>query len=86
MAKLEIPVLIVQGTTDLQIKVEDAKALAAAKKDAKLVIIKGMNHTLRLASTLQEQMKAYYNTSLPLAPTLADEIAAFLTKALAKSP
>ena len=86
MAKLEIPVLIVQGTTDVQIKVEDAKVLAAAKKDAKLVIIEGMNHTLRQASTQAEQVKAYFDPALPLAPKLADEIAAFLTKALGKSP
>jgi uncharacterized protein len=84
MAKLDIPVLIVQGTTDVQIKVEDAKALAAAKKDAKLVIIEGMNHTLRLASTQSEQIKAYYETTQPLAPKLAGEIGAFLTKTLVK--
>jgi hypothetical protein len=29
-----MPVLIVQGTTDIQSAVEDAKVLAAAKKDA----------------------------------------------------
>jgi uncharacterized protein len=86
IAKLEIPVLIVQGTTDVQIKVEDAKVLAAAKKDAKLVIIEGMNHTLRQASTEAEQLKAYFDPSLPLAPKLADEVAGFLKKALGKSP
>jgi uncharacterized protein len=84
MAKLEIPLLIVQGSTDVQVKVDDAKALATAKKDAKRVIIEGMNHTLRQASTQTEQVKAYYESSLPLAPTLADEMGTFLKKALAK--
>ena len=84
LAKLEVPVLIVQGTTDVQVKVEDAKTLAAAKKDAKLVIIEGMNHTLRQASTQAEQVKAYYETSLPLAPTLADKMGTFLKQALGK--
>jgi uncharacterized protein len=83
MAKLEMPVLIVQGTTDLQTMAEDAKVLAAAKKDAKLVIIEDMNHTLKKASTRAEQDKAYLDPSLPLAPKLAEEIATFLRKELA---
>jgi uncharacterized protein len=85
LAKLEMPVLIVQGTTDVQVKVEDAKALAAAKKDAKLVIIEGMNHMLRQASTQAEQVKAYYEASMPLSPTLGDEIGTFLKQALGKA-
>jgi pimeloyl-ACP methyl ester carboxylesterase len=85
LAKLEIPVLIVQGTTDVQTMVEDAKALAAAKKDAKLVIIDGMNHTLRKAATQAEQARAYFDPSLPLAPNLVEEIATFLREALVKS-
>ena len=36
IAKLKVPVLIIQGTTDLQVTVEDAKLLAAAKPGAKL--------------------------------------------------
>ena len=85
MARLDIPVLIVQGTTDVQITVEDAKRLAAAKRDAKLVILEGMNHTLRQAATQAEQVKAYYDTSLPLAPRLVDEITTFLKQSLGKS-
>jgi pimeloyl-ACP methyl ester carboxylesterase len=84
LARLKMPVLIVQGTTDLQTMVEDANVLAAAKKDAKLVILEGMNHTLRKASTQAEQTKAYFDPSVPLAPKLADEIATFLRQALVK--
>jgi len=85
LARLEMPVLIVQGTTDVQTAVEDAKVLAAAKKDAKLVLIDGMNHTLRKASTPAEQARAYVDPSVPLAPQVSDEIATFLRRALAKS-
>jgi pimeloyl-ACP methyl ester carboxylesterase len=84
LARLRMPVLIVQGTTDIQIAVEDAKVLAAAKKDAQLVLIEGMNHTLRKAVTPAEQAKAYTDPSLPLAPRLVEEIAAFLRPAFAK--
>lgn len=84
LAELKMPVLIVQGTTDIQISVEDAKLLAAGKKDAKLVLIEGMNHVLRRATTSEEQRKAYYERTLPLVSELVEEIAGFLGKALAK--
>jgi uncharacterized protein len=84
LAKLKMPVLIVQGTTDVQTRVEDAKVLAAAKKDAKLLILEGMNHTLKNTSTQAEQARAYFDPSLPLAPKLAEEIATFLRQALTK--
>jgi pimeloyl-ACP methyl ester carboxylesterase len=85
VAKLHIPVLIVQGTTDLQTMVEDAKVLAAARKDARLLLVEGMNHTLRQASSRLEQTRAYYDRSLPLAPNLADGVATFLKEVLAKA-
>jgi pimeloyl-ACP methyl ester carboxylesterase len=46
---LTIPVLILQGTTDLQVTVDEAKALKAAKRDAELRIIDGMNHVMKAA-------------------------------------
>jgi pimeloyl-ACP methyl ester carboxylesterase len=84
LARLKMPVLIVQGTTDVQTLVEDAKVLAAAKKDARLVLIEGINHVLRKASTQVEQARTYVDPSVPLAPQLADEVATFLRQALAK--
>ncbi len=47
IAKLKIPTLIIQGTTDLQISVNDAELLSKAKPDAQLVIIENMNHFLK---------------------------------------
>jgi uncharacterized protein len=84
LARLEMPVLIVQGTADVQTAVEDARALAAAKKDAKLVLIEDMNHTLKKTSTPAEQAKAYIDPSLPLAPKVSEEIATFLRQAVGK--
>jgi pimeloyl-ACP methyl ester carboxylesterase len=84
LAKLKMPILIVQGTTDMQTRVEDAKVLAAAKKDARLLIIEGMNHTLKKASTQAEQARAYFDPSLPLAPKLAEDIGTFLRRTLTK--
>src|SRR5262249_26262265 len=84
VARLEVPVLIVQGTTDLQTPVDEAKLLAKAKKDAQLCVIDGMNHVLKRATTAEEQRAAYMDPSVPLEPTLVDKMSAFLSKALEK--
>lgn len=79
LAKLTVPVLIVQGSTDLQIGESDARALAAAKPDAKLVIIPGMNHVLKTApADRAANVATYHDPSLPLAPGLIDAVAGFV--------
>ncbi|PKP29760.1 MAG: alpha/beta hydrolase [Bacteroidetes bacterium HGW-Bacteroidetes-17] len=76
---LNIPALIIQGTTDLQVSEKDAKLLAAAKPDAKLLIIENMNHVLKEAdSDPQKNMATYYNPELPLKSGLVDEIVKFV--------
>jgi hypothetical protein len=49
LAKLKQPALILQGDNDVQVSVEDARLLEAAKPDAKLVILPGVNHVLKIA-------------------------------------
>jgi alpha-beta hydrolase superfamily lysophospholipase len=79
IATLKIPVLIAQGTTDIQVDVEEAQALKAAKPDAVLVIIPGMNHVLKLVpADMQQQVASYGNPALPLAPQLVSAIGDFL--------
>lgn len=84
IARLEMPVLIVQGTTDLQITVADAKRLAAANNKARLLLIDGMNHVLKRATTPAEQTATYTDPSVPLEPELVKKISAFLNGALRK--
>jgi fermentation-respiration switch protein FrsA (DUF1100 family) len=79
IAKLSVPVLIVQGSTDVQVKVEDANRLAAAKAGSKLVVVEGMNHVLKIAQgNVMEQMPSYSNPALPVVPRVIDEIAGFV--------
>ena len=80
---LEIPVLIVQGTTDLQISVDDAKRLAAAKKDAKLRLIDGMNHVLKHATSPADQQTAYTDPSRPIEVEAVQAITVFLAAEMA---
>jgi pimeloyl-ACP methyl ester carboxylesterase len=77
--KLKIPVLILQGTTDLQITVDDARLLAAAKPEAKLLIIENMNHVLKESdSDRQRNMATYSNPDLPLKPELIEALVKFI--------
>lgn len=79
LAKLTVPVLIVQGSTDLQIGESDARALAAANPAAKLVVIPGMNHVLKTApADRAANVATYHDPSLPLAPGLIDAVAGFV--------
>ena len=79
LGKLNIPVLILQGTTDLQVKVEDANLLKEAKADAELVLIDGMNHIFRNADLEpNSNMASYYDPSLPVNKELIQKITKFI--------
>jgi alpha-beta hydrolase superfamily lysophospholipase len=71
-----LPVLVLQGETDVQITPEDARLLAAARPDITLMLLSGVNHVLKEAtgSTAMAQMAAYTDRSLPLAPRVVPAI------------
>ncbi len=86
LAKVAAPILVLQGTTDLQVGVDDANRLAAARDGAKLVIIPGMNHVLKDAPAERAaNIQTYTRPDLPLAPGLVPAIADFL-RSLNPSP
>jgi len=79
IAKLNMPVLIVQGSSDVQITTADAEALVAAKPNAKLVIIQKMNHVLKIIEGGQAENGASYNNpSLPISQELVSVVADFV--------
>lgn len=79
MAGLQTPALIVQGTTDIQVAVKDAQALAAANPRARLVLLEGMNHVLKAAPAERNaNLATYFNPGLPLANGLVENITQFL--------
>ncbi|MFJ1572254.1 MAG: alpha/beta hydrolase [Pseudomonas shirazensis] len=78
-AQLKVPALIIQGRNDVQVDVADAELLKAAKPDAQLVLIDGMNHTLRISPRdISGQRETYQNPELPLARELGQRIVAFI--------
>lgn len=79
IAKLDIPVLVLQGTTDLQVDTTQAKALADAKSGAELKLIDGMNHVLKEApADPQQNMQTYTDPDKPLKEELIDELLKFI--------
>ena len=75
LAELKQPVFILQGDTDLQVSVEDARRLAAARSDTHLTILNGVNHVLKSAPKERTANMATYNDpDLPLAPGVVDTV------------
>ena len=78
-ARLKMPALIIQGSNDIQVGVADARLLKAAKPDAHLALIEGMNHVLRIvANDTRRQLASYKDPQLPLAAELGAQILHFI--------
>ena len=80
ISKLSIPVLIIEGTTDIQVDVKDAELLASADKNAKLVIVENMNHILKSVPTTdrKKNIQSYGNPDLPLSKALCKNVLEFI--------
>lgn len=79
--KLHIPILIVQGTNDVQVSVEEAKLLAKANPRAQLVLIPNMNHVLKIVEgDRKANLATYSDASLPISEELVNKIAGFIKK------
>jgi len=79
IGKLKMPVIIIQGLTDLQVGREDAEKLKAAAPKAGLVLIDSMNHVLKDAPMDRDKNLATYgNDQLELDKELVGSIAGFI--------
>lgn len=80
-ATLKAPMLIVQGTKDLQIGEGDARALAAARPDATLVLLPGVNHVLKNIGADGDRaanLASYGNPDLPVDAGVVEAVAGFV--------
>ena len=79
ISKLDIPVLIVQGSNDIQIEINDAQLLHNAATKSRLEIIQGMNHVFRQAPENRLlNMQTYGDPELPIDNSLVNIIVDFL--------
>lgn len=70
---------IVRGTADVQVLAADSDALAKAARQARLVVVPGMNHVLKHApdtSTPETILAGYTNPALPIEPQVVETVAA----------
>jgi len=81
IAKLKIPILILQGNLDIQVSENEAKLLHQANPNAKKVIINNMNHVLKNSQStdMNEQLKdSYNNPDTPVNRELVENIVVFV--------
>ncbi len=83
IAKLTRPVLIIQGSTDIQVTPIDAEILHTAKPDSAYELIEGMNHILKTAPLDQaENMATYGDPDLPLTEDFTEALISFLEESM----
>jgi uncharacterized protein len=80
ISKLTAPILIIGGTTDLQIDVKNAEALSKSNPKSKLKIIENMNHILKNVPTIERKanIQSYYVPDLALSEALSKTLIEFI--------
>ncbi|GIV27182.1 MAG: alpha/beta hydrolase [Bacteroidia bacterium] len=81
LEKIKIPTLIVQGTNDIQVSVDNAYRLKEHCKNCELKIIENMNHVLVDApKDRKSNIETYSNPDLTLSKDLIHTIIKFIKK------
>lgn len=80
ISELKIPALIVAGTLDSQVPVEDAELLKENNPEAELLIVKNMNHVLKDIEIDDDLVnaKSYNEPGRPLHPQLVPKLVEFI--------
>ena len=78
---LRVPVLVAQGTHDIQVDTADARRLVSGRSGVELLLVPGMNHVLKLTpADRAAQLPAYSDPSLPVPGQLVEGIASFVRR------
>jgi hypothetical protein len=82
IARVKLPILIVQGERDVQVSVHDAQLLKAAQPAATLVLLPGVNHVLRPVASDDRaaNIATYMNATLAIDPSVPKAVAGFVKK------
>lgn len=80
IAKLEIPILIINGTEDVQVDEEEARLLHRSKPMSELYLINNMNHVLKEINSGDtiENAKSYNEPQRPVMTELIEKITVFI--------
>ena len=77
---LSIPILILNGTKDIQVEVKDAQNLHEASPNSELVIIDKMNHVLKTIEKDENNLASYMSPDFPLSEELVNTVETFIKK------
>jgi fermentation-respiration switch protein FrsA (DUF1100 family) len=82
IARLEIPVLVVQGKRDVQVTERDAQLLHKGAKQSNLFLVEDMNHVLKQvgADDVKQPLKSYQDPSYPLAEKMVKAVVKYLNE------
>ncbi len=79
IARLNMPILLLQGDNDIQVKVLDAELLHKAQPYSELLIVPKMNHVLKIVEgDFTENLKSYYNPKLKISKDLVKSCSRFI--------
>ncbi|MGV1013257.1 MAG: alpha/beta hydrolase [Flavobacterium sp.] len=76
--KLNIPILLINGTKDIQVPTTDAELLHAANPKSELKLIENMNHIFKEIKVEEDNLKSYSNPNLPVMPELINTMTTFV--------
>ena len=78
--RLQIPILLINGTKDLQVSASEAELLKQARPEAQLKIITNMNHVFKEIKTdlTADNRASYTNPDSPIAPELIQIVNEFI--------
>ena len=76
--KLQLPILIINGTKDIQVPPSDAELLHKANPKSTLKIIENMNHIFKKIKVDEDNVKSYSDPKLPVIHELIEVMTSFV--------
>ena len=82
IARVNCPILILQGSCDIQVTAKDAEALHQGNLKSELDLIPSMTHVLKDAgeNCRDDNQKTYTDSTLPLDMRLVNDLVRFIKK------
>jgi len=79
--KIKVPILLINGSKDIQVPALDAKQLHTANPKSELKIIENMNHIFKeIKGDITENRQSYTNPKLPVMQSLVQALLTFINK------
>lgn len=77
---INVPILIVQGTEDLQVAISEGERMKAVKPEATLITLDGVNHAMKNVppGNPAANIASYGDAEMKIDPRLAESIASFI--------